>query len=76
MAVAFEACACRGVLGFCKLTGSVFLDKTCISQSNKYLKAQSIRNLSLILHRSRNMLLMCDETYFTHMWRCSSSLRG
>ena len=76
MAVAFGACACLGVLGFLNPTDSVFLDNTCISQSDKYLKAQSIRNLSLIIHRSRNMLLMCDETYFTHMWRCSSSLRG
>ena len=30
-------------------TDSVFLDKTCISQSNQYLKAQSIRSLSFIL---------------------------
>ena len=29
---------------------------------------QSTRSLSFILHRSRNMLLMCDETYFTRMW--------
>ena len=44
------------------------MNQKCISQNNKYLEEQSTRSLSFILHQSRNMLLMCDETYFTRMW--------
>jgi len=75
MALAFRACAGLGVLGFWRPTDSVFRNKTRINQSGKVLKEQSILSPSFVLRRSRSMLLMCGETYFTRMW-CVLGLAG
>ncbi|CAE7422899.1 unnamed protein product [Symbiodinium sp. CCMP2592] len=46
----------------------VFLDSTCISQSNDDLKAAGIISLAGLLRRSESMLILWDPTWTERLW--------
>eukprot|EP00930_Biecheleria_cincta_P073299 TRINITY_DN60606_c0_g1_i1.p1 TRINITY_DN60606_c0_g1~~TRINITY_DN60606_c0_g1_i1.p1 ORF type:complete len:619 (+),score=55.96 TRINITY_DN60606_c0_g1_i1:158-2014(+) len=49
-------------------TEFVFLDKTCIHQTDKTLQQQGINKLGAFICNSRGMVVILTETYFTKLW--------
>eukprot|EP00928_Gymnodinium_smaydae_P063183 TRINITY_DN4684_c0_g1_i1.p1 TRINITY_DN4684_c0_g1~~TRINITY_DN4684_c0_g1_i1.p1 ORF type:complete len:580 (+),score=39.59 TRINITY_DN4684_c0_g1_i1:78-1817(+) len=47
---------------------SIFFDKLCIHQTDTYLKMRGIQSLGAYLLRSKDMLIMWDQTYFERVW--------
>lgn len=60
---------CRDVLWACGMpTRAVFLDKTCIHQTDKGLQQVGIQKLGAFLHRSRHMLVLHSNVYWVKLW--------
>merc|ERR1719353_1430690 len=47
---------------------SVFLDKTCIHQTDTDLQAAGIRKLGAFLRKSRTMVVLYGEEYLQKLW--------
>ncbi|CAE7339899.1 GPI10 [Symbiodinium natans] len=56
------------VLLLWKPSGSVFLDRICIHQTDEELKAAGILSIGGFLKHSESMLVLFDPTYTTRLW--------
>ena len=48
--------------------GQIFIDLVCIHQQDPQLKAEGLLNLGAFLNRSKQLIVACDNIYWTRAW--------
>lgn len=56
------------VMVFWRPQNQIFLDRICISQTDRTLKAQAIKSLAGLLKESDSMLILWDPTWTERLW--------